>query len=407
MQTSIIQSYLETDLGKRANEILRNCVHCGFCNATCPTYQLLGDELDGPRGRIYLIKQILEGQQPTEKTQLHLDRCLTCRNCETTCPSGVEYSTLIDTGRKLITEKVARSAKQRLLHFSLRKFLLSPKAFPLAIKTGQLFRPLLPRAIQQNIPATENKNLDWPVIEHTRKVILVEGCVQKSLQPDTDKTCAIVFNRMNIQSLRINAAGCCGALSHHLNAEAEAHTYIKNNIDAWWPYIESGEIKAITMTASGCGVMIQDYAKLLANDNDYADRAAKVGALYKDPCEIIAAEIISSTGITTTKQPKRIAFHPPCTLQHGLKINGTIENLISALGHELVTFENKHLCCGSAGTYSITQKEISRQLRDNKLGAIENQQPELIVTANIGCQTHLQGGTKTPVRHWLELLLPE
>ena len=402
MQTSITQSYLETEVGKRANEILRNCVHCGFCNATCPTYQLFGDELDGPRGRIYLIKQILEGKEPTKKTQLHLDRCLTCRNCETTCPSGVEYSTLIDTGRKLITEKVKRTASQRLLHFSLRKFLLSPNAFSLAIKTGQLFRPLLPKSIKQNIPQTQNKNLDWPSTKHKRKIILVEGCVQKSLQPDTDKTAAIVLNRMNIQSLRIKAAGCCGALSHHLNAEAESHRYIKNNIDTWWPYIESGEIEAITMTASGCGVMISDYGKLFANDKAYAEKAAKISALYKDP-----AEIINTEDTVATMQPKRIAFHPPCTLQHGLKINGKVEAMITALGHELVEFENKHLCCGSAGTYSITQKSISRQLRDNKLGAIVSQQPELIVTANIGCQTHLQGGTETSVKHWLELLLPE
>ena len=407
MQTSITKNYLETELGKRANEILRNCVHCGFCNATCPTYQLLGDELDGPRGRIYLIKQILEGKQPTEKTQLHLDRCLTCRNCETTCPSGVEYSTLIDTGRKLITEKVQRSTKQRLLHFSLRKFLLSKNTFSFAIKTGQLFRPLLPKAIKQNIPVTENNNLDWPNREHDRKVILVKGCVQKSLQPATDKTAAIVFDKMNIQSLRIKAAACCGALSHHLNAEQESHTYIKSNIDAWWPPIETGTVEAITMTASGCGVMIQDYARLLANDKNYADKAAKISALYKDPCEIIHGEIIKGENITATTQPKRIAFHPPCTLQHGLKINGKVEAMITALGHELVDFNDKHLCCGSAGTYSITQKTISRSLRENKLNAIESQQPELIVTANIGCQTHLQGGTDTPVKHWLELLLPE
>ena len=400
MQTSITKNYLETELGKRANEILRNCVHCGFCNATCPTYQLLGDELDGPRGRIYLIKQILEGKQPTEKTQLHLDRCLTCRNCETTCPSGVEYSTLIDTGRKLITEKVPRSTKQRLLHFSLRKLFLSPGAFSLALKTGQLFRPLLPRTIKRSIPVSENKKLDWPNREHTRKILLVEGCVQKSLQPDTDKTCAIVFDKMNIQSLRIKAAGCCGALSHHLNAVHEAHTYIKNNIDAWWPLIEAGEVEAITMTASGCGVIIQDYGKLLANDKNYADKAAQISALYKDP-----AEIINTSNSAATNKPLRIAFHPPCTLQHGLKINGKVEAMITALGHELVDFNDKHLCCGSAGTYSITQKTISHSLRDNKLNAIESRQPELIVTANIGCQTYLQGGTDTPVKHWLELLL--
>lgn len=402
MQTSITKNYLDTAMGQRANEILRSCVHCGFCNATCPTYQLLGDELDGPRGRIYLIKQILEGKQPTEKTQLHLDRCLTCRNCETTCPSGVKYSSLLDIGRKLSTEKVQRPLRQRLLHLSLRKLFLSPRVFSLALKTGQLIQPLLPKALGRNIPASNNKNLDWPNSEHTRKVILVEGCVQKSLQPDIDKAAAIAFDQMDIQSLRIKASGCCGALSHHLNAEAEAHTYIKNNIDSWWPFIESGAIEAITMTASGCGVMISDYGKVLLDDKNYAEKAATISALYKDPCEVI--HLRHTPGTT---QPLRIAFHPPCTLQHGLKINGKIEALITALGHELVNFEDKHLCCGSAGTYSITQKSISRSLRSNKLNSIESQQPDLIVTANIGCQTHLQGGTNTPVKHWLELLLPE
>ena len=400
MQTSITQNYLDTALGKRANEILRNCVHCGFCNATCPTYQLLGDELDGPRGRIYLIKQILEGKQPTEKTQLHLDRCLTCRNCETTCPSGVEYSTLLDTGRKLVTEKVTRPLRQRVLHLLLRKLFLSGRVFSFALKTGQLFRPLMPITLRRGIPARENTKLDWPDREHARKVILVEGCVQPALQPNIDRAAAIVLDTMNIQSLRIKASGCCGALSHHLNAENEAHSYIKRNIDSWWPFIKSGAIEAITMTASGCGVMIQDYARLLSTDKDYAEKAEKISALYKDPSELIHIRNAASP-----KQALRIAFHPPCTLQHGLKINGKIESLITALGHELVDFEDKHLCCGSAGTYSITQKAISRQLRSNKLNSIESQQPELIVTANIGCQTHLQGGTDTPVKHWLELLL--
>ena len=400
MKTVILQNYLNTPVGQRANDILRSCVHCGFCNATCPTYQLLGDELDGPRGRIYLIKQMLEGEPPSAKTRLHLDRCLTCRNCETTCPSGVDYSNLLDTGRNLIAVKVPRPFRQRLMHYSLRKLLLSPTLFSLLLKTGQRFRPLLPAALQQSIPRPAPEKLAWPTREHTRKVILVEGCVQKSLQPDIDKAAASVLDKLHIQSLRINAAGCCGALSHHLNAETEAHAYIKRNIDSWWPHIETGEIEAITMTASGCGVMIQDYARLLADDKNYADKAARISALYKDPCEMISA-----TDLTATTRPRRIAFHPPCSLQHGLKINGRIESLITALGHELISFDDKHLCCGSAGTYSITQKSLGRALRDNKLSAIESRQPQLIVTANLGCQTHLQSGTNIAVTHWLELLL--
>ena len=400
MKTSITNNYLESSAGQEANRILRNCVHCGFCNATCPTYQLLGDELDGPRGRIYLIKNILEGETPTTKTQLHLDRCLTCRNCETTCPSGVEYSKLLDIGRKLVTDKVNRSVGQQLFRFSLRKFLLSSSLFSLSLSIGQLFRPLLPKAFSQNIPARVNQTLDWPTNKHPQKILLVEGCVQNALQPNIDRAAAIVLDRENIQSLRIKAAGCCGAVSHHLNAEKEAHTYIKKNIDTWWPLVDTGLVEAICMTASGCGVMIKDYVSILADDPDYADKAKKISTLYRDPCEIITTESIKAknTGL-------RIAFHPPCTLQHGLKLNGKIESILTELGHKLIDFDDSHLCCGSAGTYSITQKKLSAQLRNNKLTAIATNKPEMIVTANIGCQTHLQSGTDTPVKHWLELLV--
>lgn len=400
MKTSITSNYLDTSPGQEADRILRNCVHCGFCNATCPTYQLLGDELDGPRGRIYLIKQILEGETPTKKTQLHLDRCLTCRNCETTCPSGVEYGRLLDIGRKLVTDKVSRSISQQLFRFSLRKFLLSSNLFAFTLRLGQLCRPFLPKHFRQNIPPRISKALDWPVNKHSRKVLLVEGCVQSVLQPNIDRAAAIIFDRMGIQSLRIKAAGCCGAVSHHLNAEKEAHSYIKKNIDAWWPYVDSGSVEAICMTASGCGVTIKDYAHMLVDDSGYADKAKKISALYRDPCEIITVDDIAAekTGV-------RIAFHPPCTLQHGMKLNEVIEPILTALGYELIKFDNKHLCCGSAGTYSITQKQLSTQLRNNKLTAIETNSPEMIVTANIGCQTHLQSGTDTPVKHWLELLV--
>jgi glycolate oxidase iron-sulfur subunit len=400
MRTSITSSYLNKPDGTEAERILRNCVHCGFCNATCPTYLLLGDELDSPRGRIYLIKNMLEGETPTAKTQLHLDRCLTCRNCETTCPSGVEYGRLVDIGRKLVSDQVKRPPSQRLFRFSLRKFLLSKKLFAFSLRLGQVFKPVLPARIQQNIPLRADSIHVWPVTKHQRKVLLVEGCVQTALQPDIDKAAAIVFDRIGIQSLRIKAAGCCGSISHHSDAENETHAYIKANIDAWWSLLESKSIEAICMTASGCGVMIRDYAHLLADDPDYAAKAEQISALYKDPGEIIAKE-----NVQTPHAGKRIAFHPPCTLQHGLKLNGVIEEVLTSLGYELVDFDNKHLCCGSAGTYSITQKQLSTQLRDNKLTAIETNTPELIATANIGCQSHLQSGTNTPVVHWLELLV--
>ena len=405
MRTSITNQYRDTSTGEEAERILRNCVHCGFCNATCPTYLLLGDELDGPRGRIYLIKNMLEGETPTAKTQLHLDRCLTCRNCETTCPSGVEYGSLLDIGRKLVSEQVKRSPGQRLFRFMLRKLLLSKNLFSGSLRLGQVFRPVLPRRIQQSIPLRASAMHVWPKTQHLRKILLVEGCVQTALQPDIDKAAAIVFDRIGIQSLRIKAAGCCGSISHHAEAESETHAYIKTNIDAWWPAIESGSIEAITMTASGCGVMLKDYAQILADDPAYADKAGKISALYKDPCEIITAADIETGNINANHTGKPVAFHPPCTLQHGLKLDGRIEALLTSLGYKLVGFNDKHLCCGSAGTYSITQKDLSGKLLDNKLAAIESAQPELIVTANIGCQTHLQGGTAIPVRHWLELLV--
>ncbi len=399
MKTSISKTYLDTPLGQNANRILRNCVHCGFCNATCPTYQLLGNELDGPRGRIYLIKQVLEGQTPSAKTQLHLDRCLTCRNCESTCPSGVQFGQLLDTGRKLVAEQVKRAPAQQLQRLLIRKMLLSPHLFKLALFSGQTLRPLLPGKLKNSIPMKAGTASNWPTATHERKVLLVEGCVQSAIQPDIDRAAARFFDSIGIECLRVPSAGCCGALSHHLDAESEAIRYIKGNIDAWWPLVENKQIEAITMTASGCGVMLKDYAQQLADDKDYAEKAERISALYRDPCEIVPP---GSVAPTTKKL--RIAFHPPCTLQHGMKITGLVESVITDMGHELVNFENSHLCCGSAGTYSITQSQLSGQLKKNKVDAIEAVQPDIIVTANIGCLTQLQSGTSIPVKHWLALL---
>lgn len=401
MKTSITQSYLDTYAGQEANRILRNCVHCGFCNATCPTYQLLGDELDGPRGRIYLIKQVLEGNQPGDKTLLHLDRCLTCRNCETTCPSGVDYSRLLETGRQLVEKSVKRPITQRLFRSALAKLLLNRKLFGFLLSCGQGFKKLLPNFLSKNIPQRGSDILDWPVKSHERKILLVEGCVQPSLQPDTDRAAAVVLDRINIQALRTKAT-CCGAINHHMNAEALALARIKQNIDSWWPMISAGTVEAITMTASGCGVMIKDYAQILFDDAEYRDKAEAISAHYKD-----MSEILSNAGFAPSAnlEHSRIAFHPPCTLQHGMKLNGLIEPILESAGYELVPFQDTHLCCGSAGTYSLTQKSISQRLRNNKLAAIEAGTPEVIVTANVGCQTHLQSGTQLPVKHWLELLV--
>ncbi len=410
MQTNISNDFLRTPEGKQANEILRSCVHCGFCNATCPTYQLLGDELDGPRGRIYLIKQTLEGKTPSRKTQLHLDRCLTCRNCETTCPSGVNYSQLLDIGRAVINQKVSRSLAQRLLQFSLRKFFLSHFTFPLLLKAGQLFKPVLPTKLKRAIPDKQEK-LKFDKKTHRRKILLIKGCVQPALKPQIDHAAKIVFDKLAIECIEPASTSCCGSLSHHLNAEDEATKIIKSNINNWLDIIEKNTIEAICMTASGCGIAIKEYPQLLANDKNYADKAKKISSLYKEPAEIISSVINSDQQALkqlTSGRPitdKTIAFHPPCTLQHGLQHKNLIEPILEQCGFSLTPFNDSHLCCGSAGTYSITQKKLSQQLLNNKLSNINKTSPDIIVTANIGCQLHLQSGTSTPVKHWLELLI--
>jgi len=402
VKTSITPENLESLQGREANRILRSCVHCGFCNATCPTYQLTGDELDGPRGRIYLIKQVLEGNSPGRMTQTHLDRCLTCRNCETTCPSGVDYGQLVDIGRKLVSEQGKRSLADSIRRFALRKLFLTKPLFNSAIAAARISRKVLPAAIKQKIPEKPEQLLDWPGNKHPRKIILLQGCVQPALQPNIDRAAAIVLDRIGIQTLRIPQTGCCGAISHHLDAFDEAHAYIKNNIDSWWPYIESGEVEAIISTASGCGVTIREYGRMLAEDDEYRTRAQRVSELCRDLSEIIAGQSIPQAMATANT---RVAFHSPCTLQHGQQISGTIESILQASGRELVAFAEPHLCCGSAGTYSILQKNLAVQLRDRKLENITAGHPDVIATANIGCLLHLQSGSGIPVKHWIELLV--
>jgi glycolate oxidase iron-sulfur subunit len=413
MKTNLINDFLATPDGIAANKILRSCVHCGFCNATCPTYQLLGDELDGPRGRIYLIKQALEGKAPGRKTQQHLDRCLTCRNCESTCPSGVKYSHLLNIGRSVINEKVARPVHQRILHYLLRKIFLTPAVFSTLLSAGQLIKPILPAALKKSVPQ-KHKNIHFHKQTHSRKILLVPGCVQSSLNPNIDQAAKIVFDKLEIECIEPPSTSCCGSLSHHLNAEEEAISIIKTNIDNWWPLIKNRSIKAICMTASGCGVAIKEYEQLLANDKDYALKARAVSALYKDPAEIVAGGSYAdkqaaikqlNKNRAVTKGNKIVAFHPPCTLQHGMQLKNIIEPLLGNCGYTLQAFKDKHLCCGSAGTYSITHKSLSQQLLSNKLNSINAATPDIIATANIGCQLHLQSGTTTPVKHWLELLV--
>ena len=408
MQTKIDEKLLENYHVREAEKILRACVHCGFCTATCPTYRLLGDELDSPRGRIYLIKQVLEGSEISRKTQTHLDRCLTCRSCESTCPSGVRYSQLLNTGRDIVNARVERPVLQKLQYTALRKLFLNRTLFTLLLKTGQVFRPLLPSAVKNSIPESERR-IGFVKRPLEKKVLLVGGCVQPALKPNIDTAARIVLDRLGIECIE-PPASCCGSLSHHLDATDEALGIIRNNIDTWLPLIEQHGIEHICMTASGCGVAIREYRELLADDPAYADRAARISAMYRDPGEVVAQVVGQDEGLLdllslNIDTDRHIAFHPPCTLQHGMQNKNLIEPILQRCGFTLQPIADSHLCCGSAGTYSITQKSLSQQLLRNKLGNIEKSRAEMIVTANIGCQLHLQSGTGTPVKHWLELFI--
>lgn len=399
MQTSIIDLLKHTNEGQEAERILRNCVHCGFCLATCPTYQLLGDELDSPRGRIYLMKQMMEGQPVTARTQLHLDRCLTCRSCETTCPSGVEYGKLLDIGRHMVEERIPRTTVETGLRRALRFFLPRRYLFIPALRLGQLFRPLLPATLKAKVPPLQDAGV-WPVATHDRQVLILDGCVQSGFTPNTNAAAARVLDRLGITVRREPAEQCCGALSFHLNAQEEAKGYIRRNIDAWWPHVEAG-VEAILSAASGCGVMIKDYGHLLADDPVYASRARRISELTRDLGEFIAAQDFSALRVSGEH---RVAFHPPCTLQHGQKLPGVVERVLRGVGFSLTPVADSHLCCGSAGTYSMLQPEIAGQLLDNKLKALEAGAPQVIATANIGCQLHLASKAGLPVVHWIELL---
>jgi glycolate oxidase iron-sulfur subunit len=400
MQTTLSEDARQLPRAEEAERILRSCVHCGFCNATCPTYQLLGDELDGPRGRIYLIKQVLEGNDVTRETQEHLDRCLSCRNCETTCPSGVEYHNLLDIGRAVVDAAVPRSLDQRLLREGLRSVVPNRRLFKGLVSGGQVFRALLPDTLKAKLPRHVRPPKPRPSTRHDRQVLMLEGCVQPSLSPNTNAAAARVLDRLGISVVPIREAGCCGAVDYHLDAQAAGLDRARRNIDAWWPAIESGA-EAIVQTASGCGAFIKDYGHLLSGDPAYADKAAKVSALAKDLVEVLRDEPLDQLG---AHSDQRLAFHCPCTLQHAQKLGGAVEAILEKLGFNLTPVPDSHLCCGSAGTYSLTQPELSRQLRDNKLNALESGHPEVIATANIGCQTHLDGAGRTPVRHWIELV---
>lgn len=401
MQTNLAPEYKNTADGQAAEAILRKCVHCGFCTATCPTYQLLGDELDGPRGRIYLMKQVLEGQTPTRKTQAHLDRCLTCRNCESTCPSGVDYGHLVDIGRRIVDAKVPRPLPERALRWALKEGLTSPLFAP-AMKLGQLVRGLLPASLKSKVPARQDAGA-WPTREHARKVLMLAGCVQPAMMPNINSATARVLDAAGIQTVVAAKAGCCGAVKFHLNDQDGGKAEMRANIDAWWPHVEAG-VETIVMNASGCGVTVKEYGHILQDDPVYAARAARISALTKDLSELLP-EIADKLRGKVSAGGGQVAFHPPCTLQHGQQLRGGVEQHLGALGFSIKVASNEsHLCCGSAGTYSVLNPKIAYQLRERKLGVLGEMQPEVIVSANIGCITHLQSGTSTPVRHWVELL---
>ncbi len=401
MQTNLADFIKDTPEGIEADAILRSCVHCGFCTATCPTYQILGDELDGPRGRIYLIKQVLEGVEPTAKTQQHLDRCLTCRNCESTCPSGVEYGRLVDIGRSVVERKVGRTAVEMLKRRVLRRGLLSKKSFAAALALGRAARPLLPASLKAKIQPRRAPG-DWPTTLHGRAMLLLDNCVQDALAPSIDTAAARVLDAAGITLKRVSAGGCCGALSHHLNAHDEAVEKVRANIDAWWPHVASGA-EAIVVTASGCSVMVKDYGHFMKHDPTYAAKAAKIAALARDVSEVIAAEWLTLKSKVKSSSEK-IAYHPPCTMQHGMKLKGGVEALLKDMGFALSPVADSHLCCGSAGTYSVLQPAISTELKSRKLKSLAAGAPTQIATANIGCMTHLQSGTSLQVKHWIELL---
>jgi glycolate oxidase iron-sulfur subunit len=401
MQTALADFIRDTPRGREADSILRACVHCGFCTATCPTYQLLGDELDGPRGRIYQIKQVLEGEPANATVQLHLDRCLTCRACETTCPSGVNYHRLLDIGREEVDRQAPRPRWQRLQRRLLIELLAYRRRFTPLLRIGQAVRPLLPRAVRNSVPPRAALKGEAVPRAAKRRVLVLEGCVQPGLAPEINHALARLLAPLGIAVERASNAGCCGALPHHLGDSARAREMARRNIDAWLPLIEDGA-EAVIVTASGCGAHLEDYPHLLADDAAYADKAKRLEALAQDPLEFLAQQPLEE--LPVVPRQARVAVHTPCTLQHALHLNGATEQLLRRLGYDLCSVAEGHLCCGSAGTYSILQAELSQQLRARKLAALQVDRPDLVVTANIGCLMHLTDPDGVPVRHWLNLV---
>ena len=435
MQTKLTPEFFTLQAGREAETILRSCVHCGLCNATCPTYQILGDELDGPRGRIYLIKQMLEGGEVGRSTQQHLDRCLTCLNCETTCPSGVEYGKLVSIGRALVDQRVPRPRGERVHRWLLREGLTSALFAPL-LKIAQLGRGLVPGRWRRYVPpraglpaagarsaypatadprqagphvasnpAVGQHKAGWPAGHHQRKVLLLAGCVQPAMMPNINRATARVLDAAGIQCLLAEGAGCCGALREHLGDHAGGLVDARRNIDAWWPLVSAGSVEAIVMNASACGLAVKQYGEELNRDPAYSAKAVRISALARDLSELLPDLVPALKEKLRPSATRRLTFHAPCTLQHGQRLRGTVDGPLALLGFDVqLAASDAHLCCGSAGAYSVLQPTLARRLRDNKVAQLLASQPECIVSANMGCIQHLQSATDVPVRHWVEVL---
>ena len=404
MQTSLPEAFIATDAGKRAESVLRSCVHCGFCNATCPTYQLLGNELDGPRGRIYLIKDMLEQGEATAVASEHLDRCLTCRACETTCPSGVAYGELLEIGRNYLEANRPRTFTERFVRRWLLRVVPNPKSFAFWSSLGRLAKPVLGARLKRQLPAKAklSKMPIAPVTDPAGTVLLLDGCVQRTATPGVNDALERLLASRRIRVIRAEDEGCCGGLALHLGEEAVALATMAKSLDAITPVLE--EVDAVISSASGCGVTLKDYGRLLTGDDARREQAIRLSDKVLDAGEYLA-KLGGKWGRAETA--RKVAVHIPCTLQHGQRQGNRPREILESAGYELVATRDDHLCCGSAGSYALLQPEISEQLGADKIAALTGSDPELIATANVGCQMHLGGESGVPVRHWLELLAPE
>jgi glycolate oxidase iron-sulfur subunit len=401
MYTQVQGEFADTERGREARELIKSCVHCGFCLEACPTYRVLGDERDGPRGRIYLIKQMVEGGPAGAATQLHLDRCLTCRACEPACPSGMQYGRLLDIGREILEQRGVRPAPERMARRLLIGAVSDSRVFGPLLRLGRWLRPVLPRRWGQEIPVRTASG-PWPSPRHARRMAVLDGCAQPALAPDINAAAARVLDGMGVSLVRIPGAGCCGALAHHLGDTARAYEAARRNVQVCVGMLDDG-CEAIISTASGCGVMIKDYGHLLRADPEHAAMARRVADATRDICEVLDPRMIARAA-SGAPRSQTVAFQAPCTLQHGQRLAGRVEALLAAAGYTLVPVGEPQLCCGSAGSYSILQRRLASELRARKLAALLNGQPSVIATANIGCLAHLQAASPVPVRHWIELI---